>query len=98
MDCSLLPCNLSFSIFSLKYSVLNGLRYLEEITELFRDEWMTESEFYGFTKDLSGTHIRAMYDNLLPNYCKIMSFGTMDADCNYISKTLRNYSSTVYSV
>ena len=61
-------------------------RYLEEITELFKDEWMTESEFYGFTKDLSGSHIRAMYDNLLPNYCEIMSFGTMDADCNFIGK------------
>ena len=94
MDGTFLICN---SIFCSKYILQNGLRYLEEITELFKDEWMTESEFYGFTKDLSGTHIRAMYDNLLPNYCKIMSFGTMDADCNYISKTLCIDSSTLYS-
>ena len=61
-------------------------RKLEKITELFKDEWMTENENYGFYNDLSGSNIKAMFLDIIPSYCQLMMEGILDENCKVIGK------------
>ena len=63
-------------------------RVLEKMDALFLDEWMTESPFYGFSRDLSGTAIREMFQRIVPNYCSLMLENILDSDCNIIGEIL----------
>ena len=61
-------------------------RILDDLSNLFKDEWMTKSIFYGFEKDLDGSKIKAMYDTYIVQYCTLILYGILDEDCNVIGK------------
>ena len=61
-------------------------RFLDDLSNLFKDEWMTKSIFYGFEKDLDGSKIKAMYDTYIVQYCSLILYGILDEDCNVIGK------------
>ena len=61
-------------------------RILDDLSNLFKDEWMTKSIFYGFEKDLDGSKIKAMYDTYIVQYCSLILYGILDEDCNVIGK------------
>ena len=58
-------------------------RFLDPITLLFKDEWLTESLFYGFQKSLSGTRIKGLYEKFVHGtaYCTTMLKGVLDENC-----------------
>ena len=61
-------------------------RYLEQITVLFKDEWLTQSSFYGFERDLAGSNITLMFEQIIPDYCSLMLEGILYEDCSVIGK------------
>ena len=61
-------------------------RYMDKVTALFKDEWLSESKFYGFDRNLSGVAIKGMFDQIVPNYCSLMLEGLLDDECNLIGK------------
>ena len=61
-------------------------RTLDKISTLFKDEWMTENEHYGFKKSLSGSKITKMFLDIIPNYCQLMLEGILDSNCKVIGK------------
>ena len=61
-------------------------RSLVEITSLFKDEWLTKSERYGFDVDLSGSNMKAMFERLIKDYCSLMLGEILDSDCNIVGK------------
>ena len=72
-------------------------RTLEKITELFKDEWMTENENYGFYKALSGSSIKAMFIEIIPSYCQLMMEGILDENCKVIGKdTFKRVTTFIY--
>ena len=66
-------------------------RYLEQITVLFKDEWLTQSSFYGFERDLAGSNITLMFEQIIPDYCSLMLEGILYEDCSVIGKFLSIY-------
>ena len=61
-------------------------RTLDKMSTLFRDEWLTKNKHYGFKKSLSGTKIKKMFLEIIPNYCQIMMEGILDSNCKVIGK------------
>ena len=61
-------------------------RNLDDISNLFRDKWMTKSVSYGFKNDLSGSKIRAMYNKYIEQYCSLVLYGILDENCEVIGK------------
>ena len=59
-------------------------RVLENIDNLFVDEWMKKNSFYGFQRDVSGARIRVMFQRIIPSYCSLMLEGILDLECNII--------------
>ena len=59
-------------------------RYLEQVTSLFKDEWLSQSSFYGFDRDLSGSNITLMFEQIVPDYCSLMLEGILYEDCSII--------------
>ena len=59
-------------------------RYLDPITALFKDEWLTQSMFYGFEKSLNGGEITSLYERFIDGtaYCTTMLSGVLDENCN----------------
>ena len=66
------------------------IRYLDTMTALFKDEWLTKNDFFGFDKDLSGENIARMFDEIASNYCELMLDGILDSECNLIGAYLFN--------
>jgi hypothetical protein len=58
-------------------------RFLAPMTELFKDEWMAQSTFYGFEESLNAVGIGAMFLTKMESYCSLMLDGILDSDCNY---------------
>ena len=61
-------------------------RALDDLSNLFKDEWMTKSVFYGFKTDLDGSKIKAMYDKYIVQYCALILYGILDEECQVIGK------------
>ena len=61
-------------------------RTLNKITDLFKDEWLTASEFYGIEENLSGSGIKTMFEEVVQKYCGLMLTGILDDDCNIKGK------------
>ena len=65
-------------------------RSLVEITSLFKDEWLTKSERYGFDVDLSGSNMKAMFERIIKDYCSLMLSEILDSNCNIVGKKCYN--------
>ena len=63
------------------------LRTLDKISELFKDEWVTKNENYGFDMTLSGGKIEKMFNKAARKYCQIMLPGQLDENCEFIGNT-----------
>ena len=61
-------------------------RTLEDISTLFKNNWMTQSIAYGFQRDLSGSNITAMYNKYIEKYCALILYGILDDNCEVIGK------------
>ena len=63
-------------------------RFLDPITMLFKDEWLSKSIFYGFERSLSGTRIKDLYERLVYGtaYCTTMLKGVLDENCDLEGK------------
>ena len=59
-------------------------RKLDDISNLFKDEWMTKSVFYGFDRNLAGSDIKEMYNKYIEQYCSLILYGILDENCNVI--------------
>jgi len=57
-------------------------RYLTPLSYLFKDEWLSMNEHYGFERSLSGTKISKIYDDAAAHYCSLMLGDIMDDNCN----------------
>ena len=51
------------------------IRYLDDITSLFKDEWLEKSTFYGFERSLSGSSMKSMYSQIIESYCGLLLEG-----------------------
>ena len=58
-------------------------RFLEPMTELFRNEWLSKSVFYGFERSLNGEKIQELFLEKVKSYCSLMLTGTLDDNCNF---------------
>ena len=63
-------------------------RTLMPISELFRQEWLTKSDSYGFDSDLYAAGMKDMFDASAKKYCQIMNPGKLDENCEVIGKIL----------
>ena len=61
-------------------------RKLEKISELFRDEWMSASDAYGFDVSLRGKQMKEVFEAAAKKYCQIMLPGVLDENCEVIGK------------
>ena len=61
-------------------------RYLEQMTFLFKDEWLAQSSFYGFERSLSGSNITFMFEEIVPDYCSLMLEGVLYEDCSIVGR------------
>ena len=62
-------------------------KLIEEISELFKDEWLTANKEYGFDTSLSGTKMKEMFNKAARKYCQIMLPGQLDENCEFIGKS-----------
>lgn len=56
-------------------------RVLESISNLFRSEWLTKNDLYGFDQDLDGFKIKDMFEENMLKYCSLFMTPYLDADC-----------------
>merc|ERR1712218_200310 len=57
-------------------------RYLTPLSYLFKDEWLSKNEHYGFKRSLSGTKISKIFDDAHAKYCPMMLGDILDENCN----------------
>ena len=62
-------------------------RVLEKISNLFKSEWLTKNEDYGFDQDLDGLEIKDLYDEYIPKYCSLFMGPYLDGDCKETGKS-----------
>ena len=68
-------------------------RQLEKISELFSDEWTSKNLAYGFDRDLRGSEMKQMFEEIAKRYCQVMLPGLLDENCEVIGKNLKCKSS-----
>ena len=59
-------------------------RYLTPLSHLFKDEWLSKNEYYGFDKSLSGTKIATMFQQASSVYCSLMLEDVLDDNCELL--------------
>ena len=60
------------------------IRTLDKISDLFKDEWLTSNQNYGFDVSLSGGKMKEMFNKAAKKYCQIMLPGQLDENCEFI--------------
>ena len=58
------------------------LAELDDITNLFKDAWLTESQAYGFKTTVNGTEIKEFFISMMQLFCGLVLPGLPDDECN----------------
>ena len=56
-------------------------RVLEDIKNLFRDEWLRKNDAYGFRESLDGKALRELFKRHEKDYCKNFLEVFLNDDC-----------------
>jgi len=62
-------------------------RYLAPLSYLFKDEWLSKNEHYGFERSLRGRRLSKIFDDAFAKYCSLMLGDILDENCEHITCT-----------